>query len=237
MAILKNTTINDTGYLKIPSGTTTQRPSVPTRGMFRYNTNLNTEEYYNGSQWVSTRSPILVTNSMIKAVVTTGMTTTVNQDVNGSYVYQGTINLGGCGSPNSAVFICLRDVIPWTRITCFFEMNGTGACWSFMGGSGFTEVTPATTNLVPGGNIEEFNQSLGDRIYYDNGTFVSNPAYAVKWSACDNSADNFFRFNDYKSFWTTGRRKDISNGLAGIFHSRSCNTTGAYIKVSNIYIS
>ncbi len=173
---------------------------------------------------------------MVDAVITTGMTTTTNGDVNGSYVYQGTINLGGCGSNNSAVFVRLKDTIPWTKITCFFEMNGTGACWSFMGGSGFLEVSPATTGLVPGGNIEPYNASLGDRIFRDNGTFVSNPAYAVKWSACDNDADNFFRFNDYKSFWTTGRRNNPSNGLAGIFHSRSCNGTGVYIRISNIFI-
>lgn len=180
----------------------------------------------------------LVTNSMVDAVITTGMTNTTNGDVNGSYAYQGTINLGGCGNPNSAVFIRLKDTIPWTKITCFFEMNGTASCWTFMGGSGFAEVSPETAGLVPGGNIEQFNSSLGDRIFRDNGTFVSNPAYAVKWSACDNAADNFFRFNDYKSFWTTGRRTNVSNGLAGIFHSRSCNTraTGTYIRISNIFI-
>lgn len=178
----------------------------------------------------------LVTNSMVDAVITTGMTTTINGDVNNAYVYQGTINLSGCGSPNSAVFVRLKDIIPWTRMTCFFEMDGTAACWSFMGGSGFTEVTPATTGLIPGGNMEQFDRSLGDRIFRDNGTFISNPAYAVKLSACDNNADNFFRFNDYKSFWVTSRRKPSSNGLAGIFHSRSCNQTGKYIKISSIFI-
>lgn len=179
----------------------------------------------------------LVTNSMVDGVITTGMTNTTNGDVNGSYVYQGTINLSGCGGNDSAVFVRLKDTISWSKITCFFEMNGIAACWSFMGGSGsFYGVVPATTGLVPGGNIEQFNSSLGDRIFRDNGTFISNPSYTVQWSACDNEATNFFRYNDYKSFWATGRRKNISNGLAGIFHSRSCNTTGTYIKISNIFI-
>ncbi len=62
----------------------------------------------------------LVTNSMVDAVITTGITTTTNADINGSYIYQGTINLGGCGNPNSAVFIRLKDSIPWKKITCFF---------------------------------------------------------------------------------------------------------------------
>lgn len=185
------------------------------------------------------QSSTLVTNSLVDAVITTGMTTTINGDVDGRYVYQGTINLGGCGNPNSAVFVRLKDTIPWTKITCFFEMTGTAACWAFMGGSsgaGSGEVNPATAGLIAGGNLEQYNSALGDRVFRDNGTFVSNPAYAVKWSACDNDANNFFRFNDYKSFWCTGRRKDVSNGLAGIFHSRSCNATGVYIRISNILI-
>jgi len=47
MAILKNTTINDTGNLRIPVGTTAQRPS-PTAGQFRYNTTTNGVEIYTG---------------------------------------------------------------------------------------------------------------------------------------------------------------------------------------------
>lgn len=38
MATLKNTTINDTGFLQLPAGTTAQRPTGST-GMIRVNTN------------------------------------------------------------------------------------------------------------------------------------------------------------------------------------------------------
>lgn len=38
MAILKNTIINDTGFLQIPAGSTAQRPAGST-GMIRVNTN------------------------------------------------------------------------------------------------------------------------------------------------------------------------------------------------------
>lgn len=176
----------------------------------------------------------LVTDSMIDAVITTGITTTVNEDVNGSYVYQGTMDLSGCGNPNSALFIRLKDTIPWSKITCFFEMNGTASCWAFMGGPG--GISPATPGLISGGNLETFNKSKGDKIFNDNGTFVSNPAFTEKWNACDNAANNFFRFNDFKSFYSTGRRKNVSSGLAGIFHQRSCNQTGKFIRISNIFI-
>ena len=41
MATLKNTTINDTGYLVIPVGNTVQRPDSPANGMMRFNTTNN----------------------------------------------------------------------------------------------------------------------------------------------------------------------------------------------------
>jgi hypothetical protein len=47
MAILKNTTINDTGNLRLPVGTTAQRPT-PVAGQFRYNTTTNGVEIYTG---------------------------------------------------------------------------------------------------------------------------------------------------------------------------------------------
>jgi hypothetical protein len=45
MATLKNTNINDTGFLRLPVGTTAQRPSSPTVGMMRYNTTISNVEY------------------------------------------------------------------------------------------------------------------------------------------------------------------------------------------------
>lgn len=54
MATLKNTIIDDTGYLKIPAGTTAQRPATPNEGMLRYNSTASSLEYYTTSRgWVS----------------------------------------------------------------------------------------------------------------------------------------------------------------------------------------
>jgi len=52
MATLKNTTIDDSGFLRMPVGSTGQRPS-PTPGMTRFNNTINNLEYYNGTEWVS----------------------------------------------------------------------------------------------------------------------------------------------------------------------------------------
>lgn len=53
MAQFKNTNIDDTGLIKLPSGTTGQRPSSPQAGMIRYNTSIEETEYYDGSKWLT----------------------------------------------------------------------------------------------------------------------------------------------------------------------------------------
>lgn len=52
MSTLKNTIINDTGFLQMPSGTTAQRPASPSNGMIRYNTTLGVLEAYASGSWV-----------------------------------------------------------------------------------------------------------------------------------------------------------------------------------------
>jgi hypothetical protein len=48
-----NFTNNATGYTRISTGTTAQRPGTPTAGMHRMNTTTGFAEYWNGSQWAS----------------------------------------------------------------------------------------------------------------------------------------------------------------------------------------
>lgn len=53
MATLKNTVINDTGYLHLPSGSTAQRPISPEAGYTRFNTSTSYFEVYDGTNWVN----------------------------------------------------------------------------------------------------------------------------------------------------------------------------------------
>ena len=48
ISTFKNTTVDDTGFIRLPTGTTAQRPSVgvSTQGMMRYNTTLSKFEGY-----------------------------------------------------------------------------------------------------------------------------------------------------------------------------------------------
>jgi len=43
-----------TGALYLPAGTTAQRPGTPATGQWRFNSDLNVLEYYNGTAWYST---------------------------------------------------------------------------------------------------------------------------------------------------------------------------------------
>jgi hypothetical protein len=49
MAILRNTTVNDTGFLQIPGGTTAQRPASPVNGMIRFNSTIDRYEAWKAS--------------------------------------------------------------------------------------------------------------------------------------------------------------------------------------------
>ena len=58
MATLKNTTVNDTGFLTLPVGTTAQRPASPANGMIRYNSTTSTIEAYAAGNWITLGSTL-----------------------------------------------------------------------------------------------------------------------------------------------------------------------------------
>jgi hypothetical protein len=51
MASIKDTNINDSGFLKLPVGTTAERPASPNDGYMRYNTTENFVEYFKNGNW------------------------------------------------------------------------------------------------------------------------------------------------------------------------------------------
>jgi hypothetical protein len=52
LEVAGDVTISGDGYLSLPSGDSTSRPSPATNGMIRYNTFLGTVEMYAQGQWV-----------------------------------------------------------------------------------------------------------------------------------------------------------------------------------------
>jgi len=75
-----------TDYLKIPTGTTAQRPSSPANGYIRFNTTINDVEAYNGTEW--TRMGIAPPT--FTSVDYPGSATALNPDGGESLVINGT---------------------------------------------------------------------------------------------------------------------------------------------------
>ena len=80
MATLKNTTINDTGFLRLPKGTTGQRPGDD-EGRLRYNTDSNAVEYYTNRDfnpgWAQMTIPFLTRTIITNAYMQGGYQSSV----------------------------------------------------------------------------------------------------------------------------------------------------------------
>jgi len=176
----------------------------------------------------------IVTTDMINSVTTTGGT--ILSQTTGATPYEITFrhDLSGCGSADSGILILINDTIPWTNISFTWSGTGTASCWSFMHpSSNFGSATGTAT-----GNLLSYDESLGDTIVRPYLTWeVSAYQSHGKIYACDNDANNFFRFNsgEYKSFHMT-RRRNVNGSLAGIHHGRSCNSTSSNTIIRNIRI-
>jgi len=69
MATLKSLTVNDTGFLKLPTGTTAQRPGTTAQGQVRYNSTEKGFEAHTGSRWRESFRPFAVQKQTSDLVV------------------------------------------------------------------------------------------------------------------------------------------------------------------------
>lgn len=83
MATLKNTIINDTGYLGIPSGSEAQRPNSPEAGYMRFNTDNSVPEIWDGSEW----KEIIIAS---EGIITDGLVMYLDASDSDSYPGSGT---------------------------------------------------------------------------------------------------------------------------------------------------
>ena len=74
MAQLKNTTINDTGSIQLPTGSTAQRPASPVAGQVRFNTTVNIVEMYDA------QNSVWIPSNKILPVATGGTITNITQN-------------------------------------------------------------------------------------------------------------------------------------------------------------
>ena len=83
MATLKNTTINDTGFIQVPAGNTAQRPASPANGAIRYNSNKGVVEVYDGVGWKNSRGGI------VEATSTGNVHTCIVNDIYKTHIFTG----------------------------------------------------------------------------------------------------------------------------------------------------
>ena len=124
MAILKNTTIDSTGFIKLPTGTTGQRTVAASAGMIRYNTTTSSTEWYDAtySAWFPT--------GLIPPIATGG--TTQDYVINGA-----TYRIHSFTSIGNTTFTVTRKGIVDYLIVAGGGSGGVGyASGSCVGGSG-----------------------------------------------------------------------------------------------------
>jgi hypothetical protein len=170
----------------------------------------------------------MVTPSMIDSVVTdtTGRTTyTVTEAADGSAVVTVTMNqdvANGCSS-NNGVRILIKDVILWRRLYVRMFTTGTAACWGWNGDNGYGNGLSG-----PGGNLLAYNAGLGDFTRLENNVW-NLPQFRKYFSACDNNADNYMRFNSTGRSFDMYCRRNSMAALAGPSHGRTCSSNGTIV--------
>jgi hypothetical protein len=190
MANLINLTINDTGFLGLPSGTTDQRPGSPVTGYIRFNTSFGVTEYYNGSYWINpttgkiSEGNIITTNLLLH--LDSGKSTSYrggniwydisSQCAHGIFVngptYSPTENSGGTvvfDGTNDYIRISKFNTLPTSQITCEAWINPT---------------EPVSTGTVRGGVISATNTMyLGLFNSADGGS-----THSLHWANTTNSS-------------------------------------------------
>ena len=129
MATLKNTTIDDTGFVALPSGTGAQRPSA-SAGMLRYNSSRSEMEFNDGSTWVSEQK-------RAETIPTSGLVLYMDPGMPGTYSGSGTTVTDLSGNNNNGT-------LPGSGVTYSTVGNGS---FQFDGTNRISVPNSATLNL------------------------------------------------------------------------------------------
>ena len=160
MATLSNLTVNDTGYLRVPQGTTAQRPGSPAAGMLRFNTDYNVNEYYNGSAWVTMSGAIasatggtLTGNTGAASIGGSKIATFTSGTATFTPVYSGSVEVfivggggsgGGLGGGGGAGGVIYQGAFPVTGGVGIPVSVGGGASHQSTHGPNGAAGTPST---------------------------------------------------------------------------------------------
>jgi len=151
MATLTNTIIDDTGFIKLSSGTTAERPGSPTRGMLRYNTSLTITEYYDGINWINASTGKSLTLGSTSATAARS----IQELIDAGYTGRGSYFID---TPNGGI----------KEVYCDFDTqaeNGTSG-WvlvaSWATDSEWTKNSTSTTSVLGTTAANAFSSNFGD---------------------------------------------------------------------------
>jgi hypothetical protein len=169
MATLKNTTINDTGFVTLPAGTTAQRPASPVIGMLRHNTSIGFAEQYTADGWQGIAPPPVVTSiSPTSFNGESGTTITINGSNFESTATVQFILFGGAVvnattttrvSSAQLTATTPRDFLASESPATIKVVNGTGLSSSLEGALSFSDVPVFTTASGSIGQIYDGSRS------------------------------------------------------------------------------
>jgi len=165
---------DDTDFVKLPSGTTAQRPGSPAAGQFRFNTTINDAEVYDGTNWARMGIAPPTFSSVDYPGDDTALDPAGNQSliINGSTFNTGvTVTIGGT-TPSSIT----RNSATQLTVTTPAKSAGTYALVITNTDGG----TSTSANAVSYNGIPAFSNAAGSLGSVEEGSTVSLSAAATE---------------------------------------------------------
>jgi hypothetical protein len=217
MSSFKNTKIEDTGYIQLPTGSNAQRPSSPSTGYMRFNTDSEEFEiYYNGWNKLDSTYGNVVSNSLILHY---DLNNTECWDGTGSTVYDLTQNGHNATLINSPTYSTNNGykVLETNGTTSYLTVstpNLSSTNYTVMVGSRYTTTTASTTN-----NSRLLN-AVGNNWLLGHWYYTVDKHFAEGWITDSGYGD--VTDTNWRIYTGTG---DISRDIYSFYINNTLNTS------------
>ena len=211
--------INSSDSMLLPSGTTSERPSAPAEGMFRFNTTEGDVEFYDGEEWIAAGTIFTVIESETFSGDGSTVEFTLNEEsttaaaivtINGvvqlpstAYAVSGT-TLTFTEAPESGDEIEVRRLTTTTTVSSLTNAD-TSAVFTAIDGQQRFDVTG---NLVP---TQDVTFNLGSNSSRWNDLFLSGTTISLGNIQIKDTGDNKIGF--FQSDGTTPATLDAATDI------------------------
>ena len=159
LSATQNVTFSGTGYVQMPVGATTDRPSTPAEGMLRYNSTLDTFEGFSNNQWGSVGNGAGATGGGPDEVFYEN-----DQTVTISYTIPSTKNAMTTGPITLGAGFSGDGSIAGTTLTIATVTTGALGVGSVITGSGVTAGTTITALGTATGGIGTYTVDISQSV-------------------------------------------------------------------------